>query len=162
MWLVVFVTIERWLCVTYPHRAKELCSRRRVSKGVVTLVGLALAVSLPRFFEFRVTYGGKKYTVREHVPMPAYTLTYRIGLFLLFNYVLPMSVLAVLNIQLYRALKQHELWLSGVRKIRLAKMASRALTTIVVAVVMTFIVCNVLPLIAHLLWSLEQSFEVGH
>jgi hypothetical protein len=162
VWLVVFVTIERWLCVTYPHRAKELCSRSRVSKGVVTLVGLALAVSLPRFFEFRVTHEGKKYMVREHVLIPAYTLTYRIGLFFLFNYVLPMGVLAVLNIQLYRALKQHELWLSGVRKIRLAKMASRALTTIVVAVVMTFIVCNVLPLIAHLLWSLEQSFEVGH
>lgn len=154
------MTIERWLCVTYPHRAKEMCARGRVAVGVVMLTGVSLIVSLPRFFEFKVTEGGRNYTTRAHVGTAAYTFVYRISAFFLFNYLLPMSVLAVLNVQLYRALKKHELWLSGVRKIRLAKMASRALTTIVVAVVMMFIVCNVPPMTAQLIWSLEYSFHV--
>lgn len=161
VWLVVFVTIERWLCVTYPHRAKELCSRRRVATGIVTLMAVSFLINLPRFFEFYVTHGGSKYAPHKHVFSRAYTFAYRIGAFFLFNYLLPIIILAVLNVHLYRALKRHELWLSGVRKIRLANMASRALTTIVVAIVTLFIVCNLLPMVSHLIWSLEQCFQVG-
>lgn len=49
-WILVAMTFNRFIMITYPTRAKILCTTRRSMLGIVAIVCLAVMLSLPQFF----------------------------------------------------------------------------------------------------------------
>ena len=53
IWLLVGVTISRFIMVKYPLKAKHLCSVDRTIKSIVCILGCSLVINLPHFFNFQ-------------------------------------------------------------------------------------------------------------
>lgn len=50
VWITVIMTLERYISVRYPLKAKEICTRRLARRTIVATVLISLVVNLPRFF----------------------------------------------------------------------------------------------------------------
>lgn len=50
VWITVLLTVERYISVRYPLKAKELCTSRLARRTIVAVVVLATVVNVPRFF----------------------------------------------------------------------------------------------------------------
>jgi len=52
VWLTVLLTVDRYIAVWYPLKARSLCTVRRTYIVVASLILLTLAFCLPRYFEY--------------------------------------------------------------------------------------------------------------
>jgi len=52
VWLTVLLTVDRYIAVTYPLRARTLCTVRRTHVLVAATTAATLAFCLPRYFEY--------------------------------------------------------------------------------------------------------------
>ena len=168
-WLTVMLTIDRYIAVCHPLQAQRVCTLRRTYISIAAIGMVTLLFSVPRFFEYEIT--DKVSTGFKNTNMilnPIYTITYRIILFFLAMYLVPMMLLVVLNIRLLCTLRRayrhrHSMISSGsIHSGKDGKQshsnASRSLTAIVVTVVIVCIVCNLVAMTAHVLWALGECF----
>lgn len=58
VWIIVLLTVERYISVRFPLKAKELCTRRLARRTIVVVVVLALAINIPRFLCSTVVQSG--------------------------------------------------------------------------------------------------------
>ena len=52
VYLTVTITIERYLAVCYPFKAREFCTRGRARKAIIFVVLFSVAYNIIRFFEY--------------------------------------------------------------------------------------------------------------
>lgn len=52
------LTVERYISVRFPFKAKELCTRRLARRAIVVVVLCAMAVNIPRFLCSNVVQSG--------------------------------------------------------------------------------------------------------
>ena len=167
VWLVTLLTIDRWIAVCKPLHAQRLCTLSRAYKQMAGVTLLAMLVTLPRFFEYSINSKGQ---IASHwlMRVQAYTITYRIILFFLFMYLIPMALLIILNTKLLKTLHKADIYRAALRESRNQTTGCvsgfRSITWMVVTVVITCMLCNVLAIISHILWSLAECFhkDLGH
>ena len=54
VWITVFLTMERWISVTFPLRAKKICTRRLARRVILCIVVVIFIINVPRFFCRRI------------------------------------------------------------------------------------------------------------
>ena len=151
-WLTVMLTIDRYITVCHPLQAQRVCTLRRTYISIAAIVMATLLFSAPRFFEFELT--GEVPTgfiMTRMLLSPVYTLTYRVSLFFLAMYHLPMVMLIVLNTPL----------LCTLRRVRHGRTSdtSRSATIIVVAIAISCVICNIGAMTTHLLWAVGECYR---
>ena len=107
IWTTCLITVERYLAVCHPFRALSLSTRSRAVVSLVLLSGAALLYNLPRFAEISVSGSGGQVQVQK-TPLRMsliYYWFYYIFLNLAMIYVLPLTLLSYLNIQIYIAVR---------------------------------------------------------
>ena len=108
-WLTVLLTADRYIAVCRPLHAQRLCTMRRTYLRISFIVVVGLAFSLPRFFECDIglitsnTYGFYHTTLYSS---RIYTIVYRMFLFLIVLYVIPMVAMVILNASILICLRQ--------------------------------------------------------
>lgn len=111
-WLVVLLTVDRHIAVCHPLHAQRLASVRRTTVFIVVLIVVSTLFSIPRYFEFELTdFTDDKpsgFTTTALLADKVYAVVYRITLFFLVMYLIPMAVLTVLNIRLLMALRESQ------------------------------------------------------
>ena len=171
-WLTTMLTVDRYIAVCHPLRAQRICTLVRTYKNMAGVVAIAFLFSLPRFFEYRLADNHYGFAETYLLTNTIYTISYRIVLFFIFMYLIPMATLVYLNGRLLWGLRMSERFRavlpqtasSGTttaghrRKKQSAPSSRKSVTVIVVTVVLVCIACNVTALVAHLLWSLEKCF----
>ena len=50
VWITVFLTIERWISVSFPLKAKKICTKSLARRVIVGIFMAAGAINVPRFF----------------------------------------------------------------------------------------------------------------
>lgn len=110
VYLTLTVTLERFVAVCLPLRARSLCTYGRARTYVMVIILFSIVYNLPRFWE--VSHQANYYeafntTIYCPVPSnlrqnPTYISVYIHWMYLVFLYFLPFSSMAVLNAAIYR------------------------------------------------------------
>ncbi len=156
VYLTLVVTIERYVAVCQPLRARYLCTYGR-ARLYVAVVGLfATLYNIPRFFEIdTVEIFDNRYNETELFfgPTdlrndPTYVNVYISTLYLVFMYIVPFTSLAAFNLLIYREVKR-----ANKERARLTRLQQKeiGLATMLMVVVFVFFVCNLLALVSNVL-----------
>ncbi|KAI0236549.1 FMRFamide receptor [Lamellibrachia satsuma] len=161
-WLTTLLTIDRYIAVCRPLDAQRICTPKRTYKNMAVVVVLAAAFSVPRFFEYELSARGFIQTSLNRNKI--YTIVYRIVLFSIFMYVIPVVSMTVLNFRLLWQLRKANEFRSLMRQASQHSDASvpatkRSVTIIVLVVVLVCVVCNATAFVSHLVWSLHVCFR---
>ncbi|XP_034481353.1 FMRFamide receptor [Drosophila innubila] len=155
IYMTFTVTLERYVAVCHPLRARALCTYGRAKIYFIVCVCFALAYNMPRFWEVvTVTYQPTNTTVVLHCvrpsPMrinPTYVNIYIHWCYLIVNYIIPFLTLAILNCLIYRQVKR-----ANRERQRLSRSEKReiGLATMLLCVVVVFFMLNFLPLVLNI------------
>jgi len=109
VYLTLTVTLERYVAVCHPLRARSLCTYGRARIYVLLIVVFAVIYNLPRFFEVErvaatmpntnvTVYTVTASALRQN---PLYITIYLNWSYLLVMYFVPFSALAIFNCAIY-------------------------------------------------------------
>ena len=159
VWVTVLITINRFINVCVPLRASQWCTFNKVNIQLAVVLLFAILYNIPKFAEFQVaqeaTDNGTSLTTHVNVTMYwfdyTYQLMYNTVLYAIFNIVLPICILAVLNIRLINALKAH-------RRMQMQMHTQdshneHSMTLVLAIIVIVQIVCQLPSLVTRILWT---------
>ena len=108
-WLVTMVTVLRYIAVCHPLKAGKWTSVKMVQWQTLVCVVASFVFYLPRCFEYGVKYDSvnDKYIreKRQWASGETYNLTYKVIIYYVFIYVIPLSLLIYCTSQLIKSLK---------------------------------------------------------
>lgn len=154
VYMTFTVTLERYVAVCHPLKARALCTYGRAKIYVIVSVLFALLYNLPRFWEVvPIETSIPNSTVVLHCVRPSelrrnqtYITVYILWCYFIVNYVIPFLTLAILNCQIYRQVKR-----ANRERQRLSRSEKReiGLATMLLCVVVVFFVFNFLALVLN-------------
>ena len=156
----------RFLVVCRPLHASSLCTIGKTYRNMAFIAVLGLLFSLPRFFEYEIDLENRfKFKLTSLLQSRLYTIIYRIVLFFLIMYLLPLALLIILNYKLLRALRRAASYRATL--MHTSRQSSgqknnknnRSISIIVILVVSICILCNTCAMMSHLLWSLVECYK---
>ena len=164
-WSTVLLTIDRHIAVCRPLHAHRIVTIKVAISQVVGVAVFSLLFNIPIFFEYHIAMvdGYERVKMRAFAYNEIYVIGYRVITMLIVIYVIPMAILVFFNILLIRNLRVAAKDRKKIQAEASDRGTTRSVTIIVVAVVITFCVCNVMPLTSHAFYSLEkyQGFIYG-
>ena len=149
-WLIVLVTVGRYLAVSKPVRAKVILTEKRVKMAISLICVFSISLHMPLFFEVefveifdpidcRHELG---YTITRLYHDNMYFLIYRSIIEGSVRFIIPLTVLIVLNsmlaIGIRKAQKQRSVMMADV--ITSSQRQSDSITAMVVTVVIIFVI----------------------
>uniref|UniRef100_A0A1I7XM48 G_PROTEIN_RECEP_F1_2 domain-containing protein n=1 Tax=Heterorhabditis bacteriophora TaxID=37862 RepID=A0A1I7XM48_HETBA len=166
VWLLVSITIDRYLAVCHPFVVRSYCTRVRAIITVVIIVIFSVVYNIVRFWEFQIIESNTEDVEKIVQPLlranREFMLWYQNIATLLSQFVLPLLVLCVLNLQVARTIlrateQRRELVASERREHNTAKM--------MIFVVIVFLVCYTFSFIlnvAEILFSEIFRHPIGY
>ncbi|CAG9818443.1 unnamed protein product [Phaedon cochleariae] len=160
VYLTLVVSLERFVAVCHPLRAKSLCTYGRARIYVIAIIAFSAAYNLPRLWEAAIqkewsSVHNETVYCPQSTPFrddPAYRAIYIHWLYLICMYLLPFGMLAVLNASIYRQVLR-----ANKERQRLSRHQKReiGLATMLLGVVVVFFICNILPLVINIIETFE-------
>ncbi|KAL6742120.1 hypothetical protein Aduo_015309 [Ancylostoma duodenale] len=166
VWLLVSITVDRYLAVCHPFEVVSYCTRARALLTVFLIVVFSVAYNFVRFWEFQIIESHSESLESIVQPLlrdsPLFLLWYQNIATLLSQFVLPLLVLCILNLQVARTIlmaaeQRSELVASEKREHNTAKM--------MIFVVIVFLVCYTFSFIlnvAEIMFSSLFRHPVGY
>ncbi|XP_076348308.1 FMRFamide receptor-like [Tachypleus tridentatus] len=154
-WTTVAVTIERYVAICFPFKART-CTRATVRRWLAAVSVFSFGYNVPRFWELerRLTLDCSTNTTIYVVVTTNFGLNetyyqvYYVGLYSIVMYVLPFSLLFVLNGLIWRTVKRAK---STRRNTIFGGDKEKKLAVMLLCVVTVFFWCNVLAFLINLL-----------
>lgn len=155
VYLTLTVTLERYVAVCHPLRARALCTYGRARIYVVVIIIFSICYNVPRFFEvalneypdheFGFIYCISASQLRANT---SYINIYIHWLYLIFIYFIPFLSITFFNSMIYRQVRK-----ANRERQRLSRTEKReiGLATMLFCVVIVFICCNILALLINII-----------
>ena len=151
-WLIVLVTVGRYLAVKKPVRAKVIFTAKRVKLAISLICVFSICLHMPEFFEeeFEEIFDRVDcrlelaYTTTRMYRTNMYYLIYRVIIDGTVRFIIPLTLLIVLNsilaIGIRKAQKQRSVMMADA--ITSGQRQSDSITAMVVTVVIIFVICQ--------------------
>nr|XP_053655706.1 FMRFamide receptor-like [Cherax quadricarinatus] len=163
VYLTVTVTVERYIAVCRPLRARSLCTYGRAKIYVISVAFFSIIYNFPRFWE--VSYE-ECYVMNERFVIVVaselrqnqyYIQIYIMWMYLIVMYLVPFLSLMVFNVFIYREVRaaNHER-----RQLSRLQQKEIGLAVMLLVVVTVFFVCNVLAFIINILELLNITIDL--
>ncbi|ELU06705.1 hypothetical protein CAPTEDRAFT_209658 [Capitella teleta] len=158
--ITMLVTFQRYVSVCLPHRAKQLCSVRLVN--ILTAVSYVVSILffLPNFFLYAILVDSitnrYRFISQPLVHSSAFQILYATVATGLVTYVIPVSSLSFMSIQILRTLKTQS---KMMQKSDDRTQARKDLTLSSVAIVALFLICQSFVLIKSVLMWLYDPYS---
>lgn len=155
VYLTLTVTLERYVAVCHPLRARALCTYGRARIYVVVIILFSICYNIPRFFEVDLSkYEDSEFgfvyciTASDLRAEPDYINIYIHWLYLVFIYFIPFLSITFFNSMIYRQVRK-----ANRERQRLSRTEKReiGLATMLFCVVIVFICCNILALLINII-----------
>ncbi|XP_026469632.1 FMRFamide receptor-like [Ctenocephalides felis] len=162
VYITMTVTLERWVAVCHPLRARALCTHGRARWHLCAIALFCILYNIPRFWEV----SSREYRIRDTTihcveasdlrAESLYITLYIHWSYLVFLYFIPFSSLACLNAMIYRQIRK-----ANRERQRLSRSQRReiGLATMLLCVVVVFFICNVLALVTNILEAFYHIIE---
>ena len=152
-WLIVLVTVGRYLAVKKPVQAKEIFTEKRVKVAISLICMLSICLYVPLIFESFFWETLTDFDCRQEIQNlqndlfyynETYYLSYRVIIEGSIRFIIPLTVLIVLNsilaIGIRKAQKQRSVMMAN--GITSGQRQSDSITAMVVIVVTIFVMCQ--------------------
>ncbi|CRK97175.1 CLUMA_CG010576, isoform A [Clunio marinus] len=155
VYLTLTVTLERYVAVCHPLRARALCTYGRARLYVVVIIAFSFLYNIPRFFEVELMkYSDYQYgyvyciSASKLRAEKLYINIYIHWLYLIFIYFIPFLSITFFNAMIYRQVRR-----ANRERQRLSRTEKReiGLATMLFCVVIVFICCNILALLINII-----------
>ncbi|RWS05128.1 FMRFamide receptor-like protein [Dinothrombium tinctorium] len=153
IWTTCLITAERYLAVCHPLRAMTLSTRTRATWALVTLSAFAIIYNIPRFFEVQII--GNEVIRSELRLNQVYFWLYYICLHLALLYIIPLTLLSVLNTKIYLTVRKAN---RDRERLSRSQQIELNLASMLVLLVAIFIACNAPSFIVNCLELLQTSY----
>ncbi|KAI6190058.1 FMRFamide receptor [Aphelenchoides bicaudatus] len=101
IWILVAITIDRWLAVCHPFLVRIYCTQTRAALTLVIIFTFSIAYNFCRFWEYTLNGNEIAGLLRDN---SLYMILYQNISMLLSQFVLPLLVLCILNLQVARTI----------------------------------------------------------
>lgn len=160
IWTTCLITAERYFAIAHPLRALTLSTKKRATWALISMSILAVVYNLPRFAEVEIV-GATEDAVVKNIIRPSelrnnriYYLVYYICIYLAVLYIIPLTLLSVLNTKIYLAIKRANRDRSSLTQNQESEMN---IATMLVALVAIFIACNLPAFVVNCLELVHNS-----
>jgi len=149
VWMMVLVAANRYIAVCRPLHAARLCSKRNVRRQLAATFVCVVVYNVPRFADYRyidvivTSADGNKTMTSENVgltTLPLYNILYENIAYCLFVYLIPLSILIILNGHLVRELKRAQRCRQTL--IGRSNAEENNITLVMIIIIIAFIVCE--------------------
>ncbi|XP_060526784.1 FMRFamide receptor [Cylas formicarius] len=164
VYLTMTVSLERYVAVCHPLRARSLCTYGRARTYVIAIVIFSTMYNAPRLWEGEIkSEWSDTFNMTVYCPIQSafrdnelYQTIYIHWLYLICMYLLPFISLAVLNGAIYRQVLK-----ANRERQRLSRLQQReiGLATMLMCVVAVFFVCNLLPMVINIVETFKIPTE---
>ncbi|XP_046328194.1 FMRFamide receptor-like [Haliotis rufescens] len=161
----VAFTIERYIAVCHPLHAANTCTKSRAKKAMLLIFLWSILYNIPRYFHYRVDTKwvdekNRTQAVAKETEFGSDTVfrqVYLIYFQLIFMFLIPFSILMILNSALIRALRH-----SHQQRQQMSNSAAREhnLTIMLVAVIVLFLVCQFPSIIDNILMASTERGQL--
>lgn len=157
VYLTLTVTLERYVAVCHPLRARALCTYGRARIYVVVIIIFSICYNVPRFFEVNISeYNDREFgfvycigasELRSNI---SYISFYIHWMYLIFIYFIPFLSITFFNSMIYQQVRK-----ANRERQKLSRTEKReiGLATMLFCVVIVFLCCNILALLNNVIES---------
>ena len=167
VWVTVLITVNRYINVCLPLRASQWCTISKAKKQMTAVLLFAVLYNIPMFAQSQIEHvlinNSTTYITRVAPTRLwfayGYYLIYHIVLSGMFIVILPISILALLNICLVKTLKAR-------RRMQMHALRSQnenSMTFVLLIIVIVSIVCQLPALVTRMLWiaAPQEAYTCG-
>ncbi|XP_076232948.1 FMRFamide Receptor [Calliopsis andreniformis] len=155
VYLTLTVTLERYIAVCHPLKARSFCTYGRAQLAVLVIVIFTFIYNLPKFWEIdSYTEVHWKYNVTVNCLTPAdlrnnnlYVTVYVHWMYFFVCYLFPFLALVIFNAAIYQRVRKAN---RDLQQLSRHQRREIGLATMLLCVVIVFLVCNILPLASNI------------
>lgn len=155
VWILVLVTVERYVAVCHPFVAgSTFILARRPKRALVVALVLAFLYNMPRFWEYTFddrTLTGYRELLRSH---EIYYMLYYTSLYLLTHYFVPFLLLFYLSIRILLAMRLARK--ERMERLQNSRFERQHTSHMVVIIAVSFFLCNSLCFVLNI-WEAGDS-----
>ncbi|CAD5112977.1 unnamed protein product [Dimorphilus gyrociliatus] len=145
IWLTVVIALNRYMAVCKPYLGARYCNTPiTVYREVAVVTAFSILYNLPRYFELKVVETGNgtaSWAPANYTANYYYRVIYTDGFYQLFSFILPLIILAYVNINVtlaYRAAQKRKQKMIGrARK----ETNENNITLVMIIIVLVFMLC---------------------
>ena len=165
IWMTVLIALSRYIAVCQPYKAAHVCTVPTVKKGVFGVALFSVLYNLPRFFETIIVVEERNDTLVHSFNRTSfgdsklYKLIYFDISYYIICFVLPLVLLAVLNVRLtisYRKVLQRKRRLSNRQDC--SPHCDPNITLVLIIVILVFMLCNTPARIVQVVWRYKRQW----
>ncbi|KAL0109321.1 hypothetical protein PUN28_014420 [Cardiocondyla obscurior] len=154
VYLTLTVTLERYIAVCHPLKARSFCTYGRAQVAVLVIVIVAFIYNLPKFWEIEV-YSEKhwEYNITIYCVDPTelrsnvyYVTLYIHWMYFFVYYMIPFVVLVIFNTAIYRRVRKAN---RDLQQLSRHQRREIGLATMLLFVVVVFLICNIMPMVSN-------------
>ncbi|CAB3411402.1 unnamed protein product [Caenorhabditis bovis] len=156
LYFMVLITIERWIAVCRPLQAKLLCTNRNTMKAGICIVIFSILFNFPRFFDYKIGPGYISemwmLDVKNHF---WYFIVYFVILSVIFDYFLPILIMAIANYYVIKALRYKD---ESIGSIAVQRRKEQNTTVMLLVVTIFFAFCHLFSMFLKLAECIVGDF----
>lgn len=146
VYMTMFVSLERYIAVCYPLKARSWCTRSHAKYCILAITIFAVLYNVPKFFEITLLEGedenhGVFYCLRASSLRrdSKYINIYIHWMYLIFMNLIPLTGITFFNLEIFRRVRR----VNKMRyKLTQREMQDIKLTSMLFCVVVVFLICN--------------------
>ena len=164
IWIIVGVTVFRFLMVKFPMKAKDWCSPRRAYIGITATLVPIFMIILPHFFTYRPVKVKDGYTFKlTEYGSSEFAQMYKFWVHCMFMDLVPWIAIAILNAIIIHSMVSRTKYLQGLDKIGSIKRERNKqdgqMTRVLLTVTFTFLLLLSIPCLTQCFFILGDGKE---
>ena len=149
-WLIVLISVHRYIAVCYPLRSSDFSSYSRLRKQVIIVTAVAFVMEFPRFFEYEIydelvegtNETRKNYQYSDMHENYYYQLIYKSIIMLSYKKYVPMVVITFAAVQIIRTIRKMQnsslrTSITSSEKTNTGKKVTRTMLTVMIVFIVT-------------------------